>query len=124
MPPLQIVERRVGDVTFLTLSGRIVLEEGERALRDTIDGLIREGRLDVVLDLHDVTYVDSCGIGTLVAKCVSLRKAGGDLELLCPSHRCRRMLEITGLLEAVFDVCESEADALSHVAARHHHPSA
>jgi anti-sigma B factor antagonist len=118
--PLQIVERRVGDVTFLTLSGRIVLEEGVAALGRAVDALVQEGRLDVVLDLHDVTYIDSCGIGTLVAKCVSLRKAGGDLELLCPSDRCRRMLEVTGLLEAVFDVCESEAAALSHAAARHH----
>jgi anti-anti-sigma factor len=117
--PLQIVERRVGSATFLTLTGRIVLEEGDSALRDTIDGLIREGRTDVVLDMHDLTYIDSCGIGTLVAKCVSLRKAGGDLELLCPSHRCRHMLEVTGLLEAVFDRCESEEEALASLA-RHH----
>jgi anti-sigma B factor antagonist len=121
MPPLKIVERRVGSATFLTLTGRIVLEEGETALRNTIDDLIREGRTDVVLDLHEVTYIDSCGIGALVAKCVSLRKAGGDLELLCPSSRCRRMLELTGLLEAVFDLCESEEAALQSLA--RHHPS-
>jgi anti-sigma B factor antagonist len=119
MPPLQIVERRVGPVTFLTLKGRIVLEEGEAEVRGQIDGLIQEGRLDVVLDLHDVTYIDSCGIGALVAKCVSLRKAGGDLTLLCPSNRCRRMLEVTGLLEAVFDVYESDEAALADITARH-----
>jgi anti-anti-sigma factor len=117
--PLQIIERRVGTATFLTLTGRIVLEEGDIALRDKIDDLIREGRTDVVLDLHDVSYIDSCGIGTLVAKCVSLRKAGGDLELLCPSNRCRHMLELTGLLDAVFDLCESEEEALASLA-RHH----
>lgn len=119
MPPLQIAERRVGGVTFLTLDGRIVLEEGDTTLRDRVDALIREGRIDVVLDLHGVTYIDSCGIGTLVAECVSLRKVGGDLKLLCPSHRCRRMLEVTGLIEAVFEVCETEEAALNSVAAHH-----
>ena len=76
MPPLQIAERRVGDVTFLTLAGRLILDEGENPLRARIDALIRERRIDVVLDLHDVTYLDSCGVGALVEKCVSLRKAG------------------------------------------------
>jgi anti-sigma B factor antagonist len=120
MPPLQIAERRVDDVTFLALRGRVVPEEGDTALRDTVDRLIREGRTDIVVDLHDVTYIDSCGIGTLVAKCVSLRRVGGDLKLLCPSNRCRRMLEVTRLIEAVFDVYDTEEAALRRPAAQHH----
>jgi anti-anti-sigma factor len=119
MPPLQIAERRVGDVTFLTLAGRLILEEGENPLRAQIDALIRERRIDVVVDLHDVTYLDSCGVGALVEKCVSLRKAGGDLMLLCPSERCRRTLEITGLLLRVFEVHDTEDAALNRFAARH-----
>ena len=119
MPPLQIVERRVGEVTFLTLAGRLILDEGENPLRERIDALIREGRTDVVVNLHDVTYLDSCGIGALVAKCVSLRKAGGDLKLLCPSDRCRRVLEITGLMLRVFEVYQTEEEVLGRVAARH-----
>lgn len=119
MPPLQIAERRVGDVTFLTLAGRLILDEGENPLRAKIDALIREGRTDVVVDLHDVTYLDSCGVGALVEKCVSLRKAGGDLMLLCPSERCRHTLEITGLLLRVFEVYETEDAALSRFATRH-----
>ena len=105
---------------FLSLTGRLVLEDGDVALRNRIDALVSEGRRDVVLDLHNLTYIDSCGIGTLVAKCVSLRKVGGDLALLCPSQRCRRMFELTGLLETVFDLCESEEEAISRLAARHH----
>ena len=119
MPPLQIAERRVGNVTFLALAGRLILEEGENPLRERVDELIREGRIDVVVDLHDVTYIDSCGVGALVAKCVSLRKAGGDLMLLCPSERCRHTLEITGLLRQVFEVCATEEAALDRLAARH-----
>jgi anti-anti-sigma factor len=119
MPRLQIAERRADDVTFLTLAGRLILDEGENPLRARIDALIREGRRDVIVDLHAVTYLDSCGVGALVEKCVSLRKAGGDLMLLCPSDRCRRTLEIAGLLLRVFEVYDSEDAALSCLAARH-----
>lgn len=119
MPALHIAERRAGEVTFLTLTGRLILDEGEGPLRDRIDGLIRQGRVDVVVDLHEVTYIDSCGVGALVAKCVSLRKAGGDLILLHPSERSHHTLEIAGLLGRVFEECDSPDAALSSFAARH-----
>jgi anti-anti-sigma factor len=119
MPPLQIAERRIGNVTFLALTGRLILEEGENPLRERVDALIREGRIDVVVDLHDVSYMDSCGVGALVEKCVSLRKTGGDLVLLCPSERCRRALEITGLLRQLFEVCATEEAALDRLTTRH-----
>ena len=123
MPPLRIAERRVGDVTFLALAGRLILDEGEGPLREAIDALIRQGRVDIVVDLHDVTYIDSCGVGALVAKCVSLRKAGGDLILLHPSERSHHTLEIAGLLGRVFEECDS-ADAAPRLFAARHRTSA
>jgi anti-sigma B factor antagonist len=119
MPALRIAERRVGDVTFLTLAGRLILDEGEAPLREKIDALIRQNRVDVVVDLHDVTYIDSCGVGALVAKCVSLRKAGGDMIVLHPSDRSHHTLEIAGLLGRVFEECDSVDAALSQFASRH-----
>ncbi len=104
-------ERRIGDVTVLTLGGRLVIDEGDVPLRNRIDALIAEGRIDVVLNIHDVTYVDSCGLGALVEKFVGLRRRGGHLKLVCPTDRCRRVLEITHLLP-IFELYESDDDAV------------
>ena len=111
MATLQMSERRHGDVTVLTLAGRLVLDEGDGPLRDRIDSLITEGRLDIVLNVHDVTYVDSCGIGALVEKFVGLRRRGGHLKLVCPTDRCRHVLEITHLLP-IFDIYDSDERAV------------
>ena len=112
MSQLAISERRIGAVTVLALDGRLVLEEGEGPLRDRIDALVREGRIDIVLNLHDVTFMDSCGIGTVVGKFVTLRRRGGHLKLVCPSQRCRHVLEITHLLP-VFEVFETDEAAVA-----------
>ena len=111
MPGMQISEERVGEVTILTASGRLVLGEGDVLLRERIDALILESRIDIVLNAHDLTYVDSSGIGALVAKYVSLRQRGGNLKLVCPSDRCRRVLAITHVLP-LFDVHESNEAAI------------
>ena len=70
-------ERRVGDVTILELEGRLVLDEGDIALRDYVNRLVAEGRVKIVLDLRNVTRLDSAGIGMLVSKYLSTRKGGG-----------------------------------------------
>ncbi len=106
MPRMEIVEQRIGDVTVLTLIGRLVLEEGTDPLRERIDSLIKEGRIDVVLDLQQITYMDSSGVGTVVAKYLSLRRRGGDLKMVRPSERSEHVLEITGLIP-VFKPFES-----------------
>ena len=111
MPHMHISERRVGDVTILTLKGRLVLEEGDAPLREHIDALIREGRVAIVLNAHDVTYMDSCGIGALVAKYVSLRQRGGSLKLVSPSRRFQHLLDVTHLV-SVFDTYDSEEAAV------------
>jgi stage II sporulation protein AA (anti-sigma F factor antagonist) len=114
---LQISEQQLGDVTILTLAGRLVLGDGDAPLRDCIDALIRDGRLHIVLKMHDVTYVDSCGIGALVAKYVTLHNRGGSLKLVCPSERCRHVLALTHLL-SVLECYDSEFAALRSFAAR------
>lgn len=116
VPLMKLTERRIGGVTVLALAGRLVLDEGDVPLRERIDALIAEGRIDVVLNVHDVTYMDSCGIGAVVEKFVGLRRRGGHLKLVCPTDRCRRVLEITHLLP-IFEVYETEDDAVRSFAA-------
>jgi len=106
-----ITERREGDVTVLALAGRLVLDDGDAALRQRVGALITEGRNQIVLNVHDITYMDSCGIGVLVALYQTLRQRGGHLKLVCPSPRCRHVLALTHLL-TVFDPYESEEEAL------------
>ena len=118
MPLMQIAERRVGPVTILTMSGRLILGEGEDLLRQRIDALVEEERLDIVLDLHDVTYIDSCGVGAVVAKHVSVTRRGGDLKVVCASDRCRRVLSVAGLLK-ILQPYESEEVAVRALLARH-----
>ena len=110
-PPLQITERRIGDLTVLTLAGRLILDEGDLPLPKRIDALIHESRIDIVLNLHDVVYMDSCGVGALVAEYVSLRRRGGHLKLVCPSARCSHVLAITHLLP-IFEIYQTEDDAI------------
>ena len=112
MPQFAISERATDGVTVLALAGRLVLEDGEAKLRERIDALVAAGRIDIVLNLHDVTYLDSCGIGAVVGKFVTLNRRGGHLKLVCPSQRCRHVLEITHLLP-VFEVFETDDQAIA-----------
>jgi anti-anti-sigma factor len=107
-----VSERRSGGVTVLDLKGRLVLEEGVPVLRAAIDRLLAAGHTDLVLNLRDITYVDSCGIGLLIAKLVSVRRGGGDVRLVNLTPRSHHLLEITRLLD-VFRVFASEQDALA-----------
>jgi anti-sigma B factor antagonist len=109
---MTLVERRIGDVTVLDLKGRLVFDEGDAVLREQINRLVESGRTNIVLNLRDVTYIDSCGIGVLVSKFVSLRRKGGDLRLANVTPRSRRVMEITKLLD-VFRIFPSEAEAVA-----------
>jgi anti-sigma B factor antagonist len=108
---MTLKERRVGDVSILDLQGRLVLDDGDALLRDRINDLVNEGRLKIVVNLHDVTYVDSCGVGVLIAKYVSVRSKGGDVKLLHLTPRSHRVMEISKLL-TVFETFDSEDRAL------------
>ena len=109
---LAIGETHSGDVTLLTLAGRLVADDEDTFFADTVNKLLAAGRIRIVADLREVSSIDSGGVGTLVAKLLSARRRGGDLRLLRPSDRCRRVLEITRLIE-VFQVFESEGEALA-----------
>ena len=109
---MTVVERRLGDVTVLDLKGRLVFDDGDTLLRDRINALVDAGHVNILLNLRDVSYVDSCGIGILVAKYVSLRRKGGDLRFENLTARSRRLLEITKLM-GIFRIFDSEEEALA-----------
>jgi anti-sigma B factor antagonist len=108
---MQIVERRVADVTILRLAGRLELDDGDFVLRDHVNRLVEEGRVNVVLDMKDVTRVDSAGIGVLVGKYLTVKRRGGAIKLLRITERTRRLLHITRL-DTVFETFEDEAEAV------------
>lgn len=104
---MEIVEQRVGNVTILRLKGRLELDDGDVVLRDHVDGLVKEGRVNVVLDMTDVVRMDSAGIGMLVGKYMTVKNRGGMLRLLHLTERTSRLLHVTRL-ETVFEIFESE----------------
>jgi anti-sigma B factor antagonist len=104
--PLEIVETRAGSVTVLVLTGRLIADEADFLFVECVNALVADGRARIVLDLSQVTSIDSGGVGTLVAKLLSTRRVGGDLRLARLSERTRRVLEITRLMN-VFHVFES-----------------
>jgi anti-sigma B factor antagonist len=103
--------RRVDGVTILDLSGRITLGEGSVVLRDQIRELIGKGEKKILLNLGDVTYIDSSGIGELVSAFTTVRNQGGELKLLNLTKKVHDLLQITKLY-TVFDVKDDEASAI------------
>lgn len=114
---MTLAERPVGDVSLLDLGGRLVLDDGDALLRERVNDLVARGRLKIVVNLRDVTYIDSCGLGILIAKLVSVRNKGGDLKLLNLSPRSHRVFEICKL-QNVFEAFDSEADAIASFSTR------
>jgi anti-sigma B factor antagonist len=108
---LYINERRIGNVTVLDLKGRVRIGGTTVALHRTIRSLIQEGKLLILLNLADVSHVDSCGLGELIASHISLRNKGGEIRLLRLTESLRELMSVTKLL-AVFDVYESESEAV------------
>ena len=108
---MRVIERRIGDVTILQLIGRLELETGDIILRDTINHLVEEGQVKLVLDMKDVTRLDSAGIGMLVSKYLTVRRAGGTIKLLHPTERTDHLMDITKLT-TVFQVFDDEASAV------------
>lgn len=113
--PLTITERTAGDVRIFALSGHLVAEDGVRALRTAIAAAVAAGTRACVLDLSDVSYVDSAGVGCLVAAYRHVTSRGGELKLLRPSLCARHVLGIAHLT-LMFDVFDTEVDALLNLA--------
>ena len=114
--PLRITQRTVGNVTVFSLTGPLVFDEGTRQLREVMTTAVAAGARACLLDLEKVTYLDSGGVGLIVAMFRHVTRRDGQLKLLRPSPAARRVLGITRLT-AVFDIFDDEADALLNLGA-------
>src|ERR1700751_3541974 len=104
--------RQVGEVTIVDLSGRITLGEGSVVLRDTIKDLLGKGHKKILLNLADVSYIDSSGIGEPVSAFTSVQRQGGELKLLNLTKKVHDLLQITKLYN-VFEVKDDEPGAVA-----------
>ncbi len=111
MAELDVKERQAGDVTILDLRGEVRIGEGSIALRDAIRNLAAAGKKKLLLNLAGVSYIDSSGIGELIANYTTVSRQGGQLKLLKLTDRVQNLLVITKLL-TVFDTYDDEAEAL------------
>jgi anti-sigma B factor antagonist len=108
---LKMTNREVDGVSVVALDGRIVLGEESNALREKVKGLIAEGKKKIVLNMDNVTFIDSAGLGTLVAAHHSVKSQGAALRLCHLGSKFQEVLQITKLL-TVFDVFNTEAEAV------------
>jgi anti-anti-sigma factor len=108
---IQIDERDLGRVTVLDLVGKLTIDRGAQHLKDKINSLISQQRTHIVLNLKDVPYIDSGGLGQLVASFGSVMRTGGALKLLNVSSRNHDLLSITRLV-TVFESFDSETEAV------------
>jgi anti-sigma B factor antagonist len=108
---LHITTREVSHVTILDVNGRITLGEETESLRDTIRKLIADGKKKIVLNLAQVDFIDSSGVGELVSGFTAVRNAGGDLKLLNLSKKVHDILNVTKLY-TVFDIKDDEFTAV------------
>ena len=106
-----IKSRQLDDVVILDISGRITLGEGTITLRDALQKLLNRGERKVLMNLEDVDYVDSAGLGELISAFTTVRAHGGQLKLLKLTHRIHDLLQITKLL-TVFDSFDNETEAI------------
>lgn len=112
---MKIKTRQVDGITIMDCSGRITLGEGSVTLRDSVRDLLAKGSKQILLNLGDVSYIDSSGIGELVSAFTTVRNQGGDLKLLNLTKKVHDLLQITKLY-TVFDVKDDEASAVASFA--------
>ncbi len=108
---MKISPRQVDGVTILDCSGRITLGEGSVVLRDAVRDLLSKGQKKILLNLGEVNYIDSSGIGELVSAFTTVRNQGGELKLLNLTKKVHDLLQITKLY-TVFDIRDDEASAV------------
>ncbi len=108
---MKIVERTVSDVVILDLHGKILIGEGDDALRDAVTRLVGSGKKKILLNLADVPYVDSAGLGEIVRCYTTVSREGGRLKLLNLTKKIQDLLSITKLL-TVFETHESEDEGV------------
>ena len=108
---LEIAERQIGAVTILDLSGKLTIDQDAQRLKDKINSLIHQQHTKVVLNLGDVSYIDSGGLGQLVSSYGSLAKTSGGLKLLNVNKKNHDLLSITRLV-TIFDAYDSVEEAV------------
>ena len=108
---MQIRHRIVGEVAIIDLNGRLALGDGDELLRDKVKGLIQQGENRLVLNLTDVPYMDSTGLGALIYSYTTAVNHGGNLKLLRPTNRVKELLIITKIYK-VIETFDSEEDAV------------
>lgn len=113
---MQIDERAVGDVTILDVRGKMTLGEGDELLKDKVNSLLHQARTKLVLNLAEVPYVDSAGLGEIVRTYTTVSRQGGRLKLLNLTKRITDLLSITKLL-TVFETYDSETEAIKSFSA-------
>jgi anti-sigma B factor antagonist len=107
---MKIVEREVDNVTILDLKGKILIGEGDDALRDAVTRVVQSGKTKILLNLGEVPYVDSAGLGEIVRCYTTVSKNGGKLKLVNLTKKIQDLLAITKLL-TVFETYDSEEEA-------------
>jgi anti-sigma B factor antagonist len=108
---MQIDERANGDVIVLDLKGKITLGEGDELLKDKVNSLVNQGHKKIILNLAEVPYIDSAGLGEVVRTYTTVSRQGGSLKLLNLTKRITDLLSITKLL-TVFETFDSEDEAV------------
>jgi len=108
---VKLTSRQVGDVTVVDAAGRITLGEGASAFREKIRELVNNNSKKILLNLGDVSYIDSSGIGELVSGFTTVTNSGGQLKLVGLSKRVKDLLQITKLY-TVFEAFDDEAQAV------------
>jgi anti-sigma B factor antagonist len=108
---MQIEQRASGDVVILDLKGKITLGEGDELLKDKVNSLLNQGHKKIILNLAEVPYIDSAGLGEIVRTYTTVSRQGGALKLLSLTKRITDLLAITKLL-TVFETFDAEADAV------------
>ncbi len=109
---LKMTAREVDGVTVVALDGRIVLGEESNALREKIKSMVAEGKKKIVLNMDGITFIDSAGLGTLVAAHHSAKAQGASLRLCHLGTKFQEVLQITKLM-TIFDVYNTEAEAVT-----------
>ena len=109
---LRMTDRQVGGVDVLDIEGRIVLGEESNAFREKVKSLLAAGKKNIILNLAQVSYIDSAGLGTLVATFHSARSQGATLKLVNLGAKFKEVLQVTKLM-TVFDTYENEAAAIA-----------
>ena len=108
---MQIDERTATDVVILDLKGRITLGDGDELLKDKVNSLVNQGHRKIILNLAEVPYIDSAGLGEIVRTYTTVSRQGGSLKLLNLTKRITDLLSITKLL-TVFETFDAENEAV------------